>query len=78
MKFLHILPLRCIVLAIFLIKVSFHVNAQDNHTHGIIPMPQSIESKNGTFKLSAQTALVYATEEDLKIAELFRELVKEQ
>jgi hexosaminidase len=45
---------------------------------GIIPAPNSVVQKNGFFQLSSKTAIVFSSEADRKIAELFRDLVKEQ
>ncbi|MFC5284791.1 family 20 glycosylhydrolase [Pedobacter alpinus] len=63
---------------LFLIINSF-VFAQSNYNNiGIIPAPQNVMVKSGYFKLTAQTALQYETNDDRKIAELFKELVKEK
>ncbi|MEO5912183.1 MAG: glycoside hydrolase family 20 zincin-like fold domain-containing protein, partial [Pelobium sp.] len=45
---------------------------------GIIPAPQAVQIKSGFFKLTAKTALQFETESDRKVAELFRDLVKEK
>jgi hexosaminidase len=45
---------------------------------GIIPAPLSVITKPGFFNVTAQTALQFETEADRKIAELFRQLVKEK
>lgn len=45
---------------------------------GIIPAPLSVVKKSGSFKLTAQTALQFENEDDRKIAELFKQLVKEK
>lgn len=52
--------------------------AQNSNNLGIIPAPQNVVIKSGYFKLTAQTALQYETSDDLKIAELFKALVKEK
>lgn len=53
--------------------------AQENGpNYGIIPAPKSIITQSGFFKLDQQTAIIYNLPEDRKIAELFRDLVKQQ
>ncbi|MFD1630554.1 family 20 glycosylhydrolase [Pseudopedobacter beijingensis] len=47
-----------------------------NKNYGIIPMPNSIQERNGFFKLDQETAIIFNTAEDRKSAELFRDLVK--
>jgi hexosaminidase len=45
---------------------------------GIIPAPNSIVIKTGFFHVNSKTAIIFHSEADRKIAELFRDLVKEQ
>lgn len=49
-----------------------------NTNLGIIPAPQNVMVKPGFFQLNKNTALQYETDEDRKIAELFKDLVKEK
>ncbi|MBC7654714.1 MAG: beta-N-acetylhexosaminidase, partial [Oligoflexus sp.] len=51
---------------------------QSDPNLGIIPAPQNVTVKSGYFKLTAKTALQFENEADRKIAELFRDLVKER
>lgn len=51
--------------------------AQDPNL-GIIPAPQNVVLKSGFFQINQNTALQYETDEDRKIAEFFRDLVKEK
>ena len=56
----------------------FSVSAQTTDpTLGIIPAPKSIALKNGFFTISEKTEIIYNLTADRKIAELFRDLVKE-
>ncbi|WP_304064363.1 family 20 glycosylhydrolase [Pedobacter glucosidilyticus] len=48
-----------------------------NQNLGIIPAPQEVVSKEGFFVLTPQTAILYQQDADRKIAELFRDLVKQ-
>jgi hexosaminidase len=57
--------------------LSIFAFAQDPNL-GIIPAPQNVMVKSGYFKLTAHTVLQFETEADQKIAELFRDLVKER
>ncbi len=50
----------------------------DDVNFGIIPAPQSLLVKSGTFKLDKNTALQYETEADRQSAQLFRDLVKDK
>ena len=56
----------------------FSVSAQTTNPNlEIIPAPKSITLKNGFFTISEKTAIIYNLPADWKIAELFRDLVKE-
>ncbi|WP_026904647.1 family 20 glycosylhydrolase [Pedobacter glucosidilyticus] len=48
-----------------------------NQNLGIIPAPQEVITKEGFFVLTPQTAILYQQDADRKIAELFRDLVKQ-
>ncbi|TKB96007.1 family 20 glycosylhydrolase [Pedobacter cryophilus] len=64
---------------IFIILNAISVSAQSTDINlGIIPAPKSISLQSGYFVLSSQTALQYETEADKKIAEFFKDLVKEK
>ncbi|MDA9554908.1 family 20 glycosylhydrolase [Pelobium sp.] len=62
-------------LFVLLVQTSF---AQNDPYLGIIPAPKSVVVQNGYFTLDANTALQYETDADRKIAEFFRDLVKEK
>lgn len=72
--------MRMRLLFIALLGLQFlRVSAQQSDPNlGIIPAPQNLTVKSGYFKLTAKTALQFETEADRKIAELFRDLVKER
>ena len=56
----------------------FSVSAQTSYPNlGIIPSLKSITLKNGFFTISKKTEIIYNLPADRKIAELFRDLVKE-
>lgn len=57
---------------------AFIVLAQKDSNLGIIPAPQSIVTKSGYFQITEKTALQYENDEDRKIAELFKTLVKDK
>jgi hexosaminidase len=61
---------------VFLAK-SLSAQIQDPNL-GIIPAPQMVNIRSGNFSLNTKTALQYETEADRKIAEMFRDLVKEK
>ena len=60
---------------LLLISLAFAANSQ-TIKNPIIPMPNQIEYGNGYFQLDKETAIIYQTPADLKVAELFRDLVK--
>lgn len=67
----------------FLILLTFcfslNISAQEKDpNYGIIPAPKSINPKTGFFQLNNQTVLLYQSQEDRKIAELFKDLIKQQ
>lgn len=64
-----------IIFKILFFLVTFSVKAQDIK-NPIIPKPNQIEYGQGYFQLDKQTAIIYQNPSDLKIAELFRDLVK--
>lgn len=67
-----------IFFVLFLTFFLFSVSAQTTDPNlGIIPAPKSITLKNGFFTISEKTAIIYNLPADRKIAELFRDLVKE-
>ena len=70
--------IRMITLTAFIFHFLFAEAQPDDPNLGIIPAPQSVNIKPGFFKLDSRTALQYETDADRKIAELFRDLVKEQ
>lgn len=63
---------------LFTIQSALVFAQNTNANLGIIPAPQSIVQKTSFFKVSAQTALQFETDADKKIAELFKQLVKEK
>ena len=63
---------------LFLLQSGIVFSQSDDKNLGIIPAPQSIVQKSGFFKLTAQTVLQFETEADRKIAELFKQLVKDK
>ncbi len=70
--------MRVLFVAFIFYFIPVHSYSQSDPNFGIIPAPKSIVKKNGFFKLSQQTALVYNSQEERKIAELFRDLIKQQ
>ena len=66
-----------ILILIFLNAILASAQSTDINL-GIIPAPKSISIQPGYFVLNENTALQYETEADRKIAELFRDLVKEK
>ncbi|ADY51145.1 Beta-N-acetylhexosaminidase [Pseudopedobacter saltans DSM 12145] len=65
---------RITKLLLVLIPIAFVTKAQVNNP--IIPKPNQIEYGNGYFQLDKETAIIYQNASDLKLAELFRDLVK--
>lgn len=71
--------MRLFLILFILCFTCFSIHAQENNiNYGIIPAPKSIIKKTGSFKLSSQTAIIYTSAEDRKIAELFRDLVQDK
>ncbi len=61
----------------FLIVISFNVYSQGNDENlGIIPVPVSIKKNTGNFNLTPTTSIVYDDEKGEKIAQLFKESIK--
>jgi len=70
--------MRVLFVAFSLYFLHFNTFAQQSDpNYGIIPAPKSIVKKTGSFKLNQQTAILYNSPEDRKIAELFRDLIKQ-
>lgn len=68
-----------ILLVFFLFFQTFLAFAQEEDPNlGIIPAPKSVVKKSGFFTLNQNTAILYNLPEDKKIAEFFRDLIKEQ
>jgi hexosaminidase len=45
-------------------------------TLNIVPLPQQVQIKNGTFKINANTKIAFDSEEDKKVAMLFQDFLK--
>lgn len=66
---------------LFLILVSyvrFSYSQSSDPDLGIIPAPQSVRISGGQFTFSKESAIMYGTESDRRIAELFRDLLRDQ
>jgi hexosaminidase len=65
------------ILSVFCFFTINAVSQQKDPSYGIIPAPKSVVAKSGSFTLNEHTAILYNLPEDRKIAELFRDLIKE-
>ncbi len=45
-------------------------------TLNIVPLPQHVQIKNGSFKTNANTRIAFDSEEDKKVAALFQDFLK--
>lgn len=70
--------MRILISLILFLNTSFVSAQQADPNLGIIPAPKSVMQKSGFFTLNKKTAILYNHPADRKIAEFFRDLVKEQ
>lgn len=69
--------MRKIVLSLILLATALFVYSQTSDPNlGIIPAPQSVKITGGQFTFSRDAAIMYGNESDRKIAELFRDFLK--
>ena len=70
--------MRKIVLSLILLATVPSVYSQSPDPNlGIIPAPQSVRITGGQFTFSREAAIMYGSESDRKIAELFHDFLRD-